>query len=84
MLSLDGSGSGYGSGYKLGTIAKHTVAALAPWRYVRVGCHCHAISWWLANWRAVANENQVSVSKTEVEELRCKVTSCAVGQMAER
>ena len=77
-----GDGYGYGSGYGYGdviaTIGDHDIVSMPPWQYIRVGCQCHAIDWWRRNWRTEARKNNVSISESQVEELLCKLTSCAV------
>ena len=82
--SGDGSGYGYGSGDgdgdEIGSIGKHAVSSLRPWPFVVVGCQCHHVVWWRENWKAVARKENVSVSKSQVEDLLCKVTSCAAAQ----
>ena len=76
-LSSSGSGDGYGYGYgeKIGCVANHDIYLLRPWQYVAVGCECHSITWWRVNWRIMANRHDISIPKSELEELLCKVTS---------
>ena len=83
----DGSGDGYGSGSgdgygdTIGAIGEHAVRLLKPWRFVVVGCQCHAIDWWRVNWRELAKQERVSVFQSQVEELLCRVTSSAAEPM---
>ena len=59
-----GSGSGYGFA-EIGTVGGHTVAAN---RYgaVRVGCQVHTIAAWREQWREIAAEEGVEVSRERV------------------
>ena len=87
FLSGSGDGSGYGDGDgdgygdTIGAIGEHAVRLLKPWRFVVVGCQCHAIDWWRVNWRELAKRERVSVFQSQVEELLCRVTSCAAEPM---
>lgn len=69
-----GSGYGAGDGTEIGMVAEHTVASLAPWHYLRIGCQIHSVEWWRQNWRRVAHENNVSVSESQVEDILCELT----------
>ena len=77
-----GDGDGDGDGEKIGCVANHDIYLLRPWQYVAVGCECHSITWWQKNWRTVANHHGISITKSELEELSCKVTSYVVGRTA--